>query len=49
MRQTDVLIVGSGVAAFQLARKLRSDINVMIITKSHTFLYIYAEHSLIDR
>ncbi|MCJ7841106.1 L-aspartate oxidase [Lederbergia sp. NSJ-179] len=35
MRQTDVLIIGSGVAAFQLARKLRSDINVMIITKSH--------------
>ncbi|GAB2570706.1 L-aspartate oxidase [Gracilibacillus alcaliphilus] len=34
MRQTDVLIIGSGVAAFQLANKLRHDINVIIITKS---------------
>ncbi|MFS0614649.1 L-aspartate oxidase [Lederbergia ruris] len=35
MNQIDVLIIGSGVAALQLACKLRHDINVMIITKSH--------------
>lgn len=35
MNQTDVLIIGSGIAALQLACKLRHDINVMIITKSH--------------
>lgn len=30
----DVLIIGSGVAALQLAKKLRRDLNVIIITKS---------------
>lgn len=32
---SDVIIIGSGVAALQLARNLRSEINVRIITKSH--------------
>lgn len=31
--RADIVIVGSGVAALQVARKLRSDLNVMIITK----------------
>ncbi|MBG9448505.1 L-aspartate oxidase [Cytobacillus firmus] len=30
----DVLIIGSGVAALQLAKKLRQDLNVIILTKS---------------
>ncbi|MBT2688077.1 L-aspartate oxidase [Bacillus sp. ISL-47] len=30
----DVLIIGSGVAALQLAKKLRRDLNVIILTKS---------------
>ncbi|RCW77025.1 L-aspartate oxidase [Saliterribacillus persicus] len=34
MRKTDVLIIGSGIAALQLAAHLRTDINVKIITKS---------------
>lgn len=32
---TQVLIIGSGVAALQLAKNLRQDINVTILTKSH--------------
>ncbi|EIJ79022.1 L-aspartate oxidase [Bacillus methanolicus PB1] len=35
MSFSDVIIIGSGVAALQLARNLRSEINVRIITKSH--------------
>ncbi len=31
----DVLVIGSGVAALQLAKKLRRDLNVIILTKSH--------------
>ncbi|MFS0636269.1 L-aspartate oxidase [Mesobacillus foraminis] len=34
MKQSDVLIVGSGIAALQLASTLRSDLNVMVLTKS---------------
>jgi L-aspartate oxidase len=34
MKKSDVLIVGSGIAALQLAVKLRNDINVRVITKS---------------
>lgn len=34
MRKTDVLIIGSGVAALQLARNIQDRMNVMIITKS---------------
>lgn len=30
----DVLIIGSRVAALQLAKKLRQDLNVIILTKS---------------
>ncbi|GLB58351.1 L-aspartate oxidase [Cytobacillus sp. NCCP-133] len=30
----DVLIIGSGVAALQLAKKLRQDLNVIVLTKS---------------
>ncbi|QPC47033.1 L-aspartate oxidase [Mangrovibacillus cuniculi] len=33
MKRADIVIVGSGVAALQIARKLRSDLNVIIITK----------------
>ncbi|WP_082341135.1 L-aspartate oxidase [Sporosarcina globispora] len=32
---TDVLIIGSGIAALQLANKLRQDLNVIILTKSN--------------
>lgn len=35
MKQTDVLIIGSGIAALQLAKKLSCDMNVIILTKSH--------------
>ncbi len=35
MEENDVLIIGSGVAALQLAVLLRRDYNVKIITKSH--------------
>ncbi|MFK4996774.1 FAD-binding protein [Bacillus sp. N9] len=34
MNYSNVIIIGSGIAALQLARKLRNDLNVMIITKS---------------
>lgn len=34
MKKADVLIIGSGVAALQLAKRLRDDKNVIIITKS---------------
>ncbi|RWR08096.1 L-aspartate oxidase [Siminovitchia fortis] len=34
MTKADVLIIGSGVAALQLAKRLRDDKNVIIITKS---------------
>lgn len=34
MERADVLIIGSGIAALQLAKKLRSDTNVKILTKS---------------
>lgn len=34
MKRTDVLIVGSGIAALQLAKKIRDDLNVIILTKS---------------
>lgn len=33
-RRTNVIIIGSGVAALQLAKKLRRDLNVTILTKS---------------
>jgi L-aspartate oxidase len=33
MKQSDVIIVGSGIAALQLANKLTKDLNVMILTK----------------
>ncbi|HAQ08130.1 MAG TPA: L-aspartate oxidase [Bacillus bacterium] len=33
MKQTDVIIIGSGIAALQLANKLSKSLNVMIITK----------------
>ncbi|MDZ5470833.1 L-aspartate oxidase (plasmid) [Bacillus sp. 31A1R] len=35
VRHSNVLIVGSGIAALQFATKLRCDINVIILTKSH--------------
>lgn len=35
MKKAHVLIVGSGVAALQLAKRLRDDMNVIIITKSY--------------
>jgi L-aspartate oxidase len=35
MKRADVIIIGSGLAALQTARELSSDLNVMIITKSH--------------
>lgn len=35
MIHTDVLIIGSGVAALQLAKKLSCDMNVIVLTKSH--------------
>ncbi|RLQ98076.1 L-aspartate oxidase [Falsibacillus albus] len=34
MKQADIIIVGSGIAAMQLARTLHSDYHVIIITKS---------------
>lgn len=34
MIHTDVLIIGSGVAALQLAKKLSCDLNVIVLTKS---------------
>ncbi|MFD1706480.1 L-aspartate oxidase [Siminovitchia sediminis] len=34
MEKADVLIIGSGVAALQLAKRLHDDMNVIIITKS---------------
>ncbi|MEK4200863.1 L-aspartate oxidase [Cytobacillus sp. FSL K6-0265] len=34
MKSLDVVIIGSGLAALQLAQKLRSDLHVIIITKS---------------
>lgn len=34
MKRSDILIIGSGVAALQLAKRLRQDMHVMIITKS---------------
>ncbi|MDC3411891.1 L-aspartate oxidase [Terrihalobacillus insolitus] len=34
MKKTDVIIIGSGIAALQLATQLRSDLNVIIFTKS---------------
>ncbi len=33
MKQSDVIIVGSGIAALQLANKLSKDLNVIILTK----------------
>lgn len=35
MKRADVIIVGSGIAALQLAKKLRHDLNVIILTKSN--------------
>ncbi|PLR75335.1 L-aspartate oxidase [Bacillus sp. V3-13] len=35
MNHADVIIIGSGVAALHLAKKIRSDINVIILTKSY--------------
>lgn len=35
MVKTDVLIIGSGVSALQLAGRINRDINVIILTKSH--------------
>jgi len=35
VRHSNVLIVGSGIAALQFATKLRCDMNVIILTKSH--------------
>lgn len=34
MKKSDVLVIGSGVAAFRLAKKIRENMNVIIITKS---------------
>ncbi len=34
MKQADVIIIGSGVAALRLANELRDDMNVIILTKS---------------
>ena len=34
MKYADVLIIGSGVASLQLAKRLRTDLNVIILTKS---------------
>ncbi|RKI99279.1 FAD-binding protein, partial [Butyricicoccus sp. 1XD8-22] len=34
MKKADVLIIGSGVAALQLAKRIRDEKNVIIITKS---------------
>ena len=34
MKKASVLIIGSGIAALKLAKEIRSDINVIIITKS---------------
>ncbi|MFB6468004.1 L-aspartate oxidase [Cytobacillus sp. Hz8] len=34
MGNSNVLIIGSGIAAMQLSKKLRNDVNVMILTKS---------------
>ncbi|MFC5465347.1 L-aspartate oxidase [Lederbergia graminis] len=34
MKQADVIIIGSGIAAMQLANELRHDLNVIILTKS---------------
>lgn len=34
MKRSNVLIIGSGIAALQLSKKLRSDLNVIILTKS---------------
>ncbi|MBY0096238.1 L-aspartate oxidase [Mesobacillus maritimus] len=36
MKIANVLIVGSGIAALQLARTLKEDLNVMVLTKSTT-------------
>lgn len=36
MKQADVIIIGSGIAALQLANKLTKNINVMLITKMET-------------
>ncbi|MBT2681680.1 L-aspartate oxidase [Bacillus sp. ISL-35] len=35
MKQFDVIIIGSGIAALQLANKLTKDLNVMILTKQN--------------
>ncbi|WP_144477747.1 L-aspartate oxidase [Cytobacillus oceanisediminis] len=35
MKQYDVIIIGSGIAALQLANKLTKDLNVMILTKEN--------------
>lgn len=37
MIQADVLIIGSGISALQLAKRLRRDLNVIILTKSHLY------------
>ncbi|KHE73052.1 L-aspartate oxidase [Halobacillus sp. BBL2006] len=34
MKKADVIIVGSGIASLQLARHLRKDLNVIVLTKS---------------
>ena len=34
MKRANVIIIGSGIAAFQLAKRLRTNMNVMILTKS---------------
>ncbi|MDQ0269892.1 L-aspartate oxidase [Cytobacillus purgationiresistens] len=34
MKQANVIIIGSGIAAMQLAKRLRHDMNVIILTKS---------------
>lgn len=41
MKHTHILIIGSGVAALQLAKRLRSDLHVIILTKS----IIYSSNS----
>ncbi|MBY0123938.1 L-aspartate oxidase [Bacillus sp. S/N-304-OC-R1] len=35
MKQANVIIIGSGIAALQLARSLRYDLNVIVLTKSN--------------
>ncbi|WP_102274425.1 L-aspartate oxidase [Cytobacillus massiliigabonensis] len=37
MRKTNVIIIGSGIASLQLARSLRDDLNVIVLTKSNVY------------